>query len=409
MSTKPIALARNLRLLIVILASALLGANWERPERPRIHLLFFAEADLDSRYAEMAVFWFGRVDPRSNSVDVRAGWGREELFVGLAIIDRLLWYDPRARAEELTHWDAVSLNIHPPGGPLHRFVGMLHEAEVPSARARSGGKGPTHEGFRAVPGWWGEKLNDATEDRGWALTFRLPWATLVRRPREGEVWRVGLVVHDRDSPDQPSGPDQVWPQGFDPDRTQTRGEFVFGQSKWRPPPHREVQEFLIRHGHQRQRVVDQAVGGGSVCGDGLDFWTEWGDSTREAGAPDVNIQNQSDIANWPCFSRYFVTFPLDSLPKDLVVVQATLVLHQFGNSEPSEARPSWIQVLEVKGYWEEGRLSWNTAPPVWQNWGGAWVGVLARFPGWPGVPRHWDVSRAVAQAHARPRLLRLVL
>jgi len=27
----------------------------------------------------------------------------------------------------------------------------------------------------------------------------------------------------------------------------------------------------------------------------------------------VNVQNQSDISDWPCFSKYYVTFPLDAV------------------------------------------------------------------------------------------------
>ena len=40
---------------------------------------------------------------------------------------------------------------------------------------------------------------------------------------------------------------------------------------------------------------------------------------------------------------------------------------------------------------------------------GSWVDPLPSFPGWPGVPRQWNVSRAVAQAYATGQPLRLAL
>ncbi|MFV9505128.1 MAG: DNRLRE domain-containing protein [Oscillochloridaceae bacterium umkhey_bin13] len=149
--------------------------------------------------------------------------------------------------------------------------------------------------------------------------------------------------------------------------------------------------------------------GGAVCGAGLDFWTEWGTSSRDAGRGDFNIQNQSDLADWPCFSKYYVTFPLNSLPRGRVVVEARLILHHFGNAQPSDAKPSLIQVHVVEHDWDEQRLTWNNAPLASENVGAGWVPPLQATAPWPGIPREFELSRAVAAAYAANQPLRLVL
>jgi hypothetical protein len=116
-----------------------------------------------------------------------------------------------------------------------------------------------------------------------------------------------------------------------------------------------------------------------------------------------------DVADWPCFSKYYVTFPLDSLPAGQVIHSATLTLHEFGGSQPADAQASLIQVMSVAEDWDEGTLTWNNAPQVFENVSQTWVDPLPDFPGWPGVPFHWDLSRAVAQAYASGQPLRIVL
>ena len=116
------------------------------------------------------------------------------------------------------------------------------------------------------------------------------------------------------------------------------------------------------------------------------------------------------MADWPCFARYYVTFPLGSIPPGSVIISATLTLYQFGNAGGAgEAQPSWIQVLIASADWREETITWNNAPLAYENIGGSWVNPITDWPGWPGVPRTWDVSYAVARAYARGEPLRLVL
>ena len=126
----------------------------------------------------------------------------------------------------------------------------------------------------------------------------------------------------------------------------------------------------------------------------------------------MNIQNQDDIADWPCFSNIYITFPLDSLPRDKVVISATLTLHQSGQAtgfpnEPPEALYSLLQVFQVDRDWNEATLTWNNAPNVQENVSRAWAGpiTMAEY----GKPTYWDVSRVVARAYDAEQPLRLVL
>jgi hypothetical protein len=72
------------------------------------------------------------------------------------------------------------------------------------------------------------------------------------------------------------------------------------------------------------------------------------------------------------FSKIYLTFPIDSLPPDKVVISATLTLHQSGQAtdfpdEPPEIVNSLIQVLQVDNDWNEVTLTWNNGSMVLEN------------------------------------------
>jgi hypothetical protein len=384
------------------------------PQIYQINVPYFPASELNTRFGELAIFWFGQVDRTRNYADVRVGSNDSELFIYVAVFDRRLWYDSTPSPEDLHNWDALTLYLDD-GRAAHRLVAQLSEGGGPAYQAayRAGPTGwqPANTAFTTVPGWRGEQLNDDGDDRGWAMTFRVPFASLglSERPAEGTRWRMALRLDDRD--DQAGTPisPQFWPPAFAPEATASWGGLHFGLPRYTPPPASASERFSLRHGQAGLNVPDAAVGGGAICGDGLDFWSEWGDSSRDAGRADFNIQNQSDIADWPCFAKYYVTFPLDSLPPGRSVIAAQLVLHHFGNAQPADAKPSLIQVHVVERDWEESALSWNNAPLARENVGAAWVPPLLAMPDWPGVPREFELSRAVAEAYAAGEPLRLAL
>ena len=132
-------------------------------------------------------------------------------------------------------------------------------------------------------------------------------------------------MHDRDAGAGAPNPDQVWPQGTAPNDPRTWGTLSFGLPASGASTATPNGVVTVRHGLNGAVVPDGHVGGGAVCGDGLDFWSEWGQANY-AGAMPVNVQNQTLIADWPCFSRYYVTFPLDAVPAGKTVLSATLAL-----------------------------------------------------------------------------------
>jgi hypothetical protein len=191
----------------------------------------------------------------------------------------------------------------------------------------------------------------------------------------------------------------------------TWGQMRFGVPGYTPSASLAKGIVPIREGLDGAIVEDAHVGGHTTCGDGVDHWTEWG-NTNYAGFEQINIQNQWDVSDYPCFSKYYVTFPLDSLPQGKTIISATLRMVLFGNSsgeDYGEPTPdSYIQALTVAEDWDENTLTWNNAPLALENISATWVKPKEEFD-LPDVPYEWDVSRAVAEAYLNSEPLRLAL
>lgn len=376
----------------------------------------------------MAIFWFGRVTPDENYVDVRAGHNATHLYIRTAAFDRRLWYDPYPSANDATVWDAAAIQIDtdgPAAGPIDassfRFVVQLNwwEEDDGWAWAYQGNAGTWELASLPFAGksyWRGNAPNhdEDGDDRGWAADFVIPFSSLglSTMPAQGTTWKLAVILYDRDAPDAPPMAPEVWPDGADPDQPSTWGTMRFGVPTYASPAATNLTTTTIRHGLDGATVIDGAVGGSSTCADGVqDYWTEWG-NLNYAGADFFNVQNQIDLADWPCFSKYYVTFPLDAIPPGRVIVSATLTLHQFGNAGQGWSpppQPSYIQILTVGEPWDEATLTWNNAPMAVENISGTWVDPVDSQPPWPGIPHRWDVSRAVAAAYAAGEPLRLAV
>ena len=393
----------------------------------RVNIPFFsAEVPM----GETAIFWFGLVNRLDNYTDVRMGYNQDGIAIHLAIIDRTLWYDPSATAEELTDWDSVSLYFSLQENPASnleesdfRFDAQLNWSEPRQAyqaayRGNSSGWQPALLPFTTTTGWRGNAPNDnATLDNGWWIDYIIPFTAfgLAGPPPPGTMWRLGVVTHDRDVNTAPLNPDKVWPETFRPDQPDQWGELHFGLPQYqRPPSEQPFETLLIRQGLNGQQVMDAMVGGSTDCGDlaagdNDDYYRLWG-YYNYFGASQVNIQNQLDIADWGCFSKVYITFPLEQLPNNREVISATLELRLFGNSNPEKAKPSLIQVLSVKEDWDEAKINWNNAPLAFENISQAWVNPTADgYAEPPSDPYRWDVSLAAAEAYKLGEPLRLVL
>jgi hypothetical protein len=370
---------------------------------------------------QAAVTWFGQVDDIKNHANIRIGYNDEELVFAVHIFDQNVWYDPTPSGNQLDDWDAITFYVQTNNSSAlttqaYQFTAQVNHWEsrdnFQTAFKWNGSNWASLSApFTTTTAWRGSSLNETNNnDRGWLAKFQIPFSTLgVSKPADNSAWKLGWIVHDRDSS---GGPvlQTSWPESFSNDQTSSWGGINFGMPDFQPEDAAPAGTTKIRHGLNGAQVEDAHVGGGTICGSESDpnFFTSWG-SINRAGDSQVNIQNQWDVADWPCFSRYYVTFPLDSIPTDKNVVSATLTLHQFGNSGPNDAVPSFIQVMTVGESWDEQTIIWNNAPLPSENLGGTWVDVLYSFPGWPGVPITWNVSRAAAEAYEAGTPLRLVL
>lgn len=381
----------------------------------------------DIHVEESAIIWFGRVTPTENYADVRLGYTDEELYVHVTIFDRLLWYDQSPSPGSLTEWDAVSVYLdqdgvtgNVPDANAYKFVGQLYRYDGQpgnfQAVYRGNGSGWVAESipFSMVSRWAsvGSDLNDGGSDKGWKIWFRIPFTSLgfPAPPPQGDVWGFAVSLHDRDDAVGTFIPDKTLPENMDTNRPGTWGQISFGLPEYTSPAVTYGGEVVIKHGLNGAQVTDGHVGGHTTCGAGLgSYFDNWGNANY-FGYEQINIQNQTDVSDWPCFSKYYITFPLEAVPPGKAILSASLQVNQFshaGIDKQPPAQPSLIQVLTVGEDWDERTLTWNNAPLARENVSRTWVDPI-RNP-WPGTPRHWDVSGAVAEAYDSNEPLRLAL
>jgi hypothetical protein len=392
---------------------------------PTVNIPYFQVASVtESKFDEMSIFWFGKVKSDTNYTDVRIGYNDEALWIYTASFDRRLWYNSSSTGNNLEAWDAVTLLLHVDGASIpfvplsqsYQFVAQLHTWEANTnfekAYQGNGAQWVTKGGllFSTVSGWRGNYPNDNVDDSGWAMTFKIPFTSLglSGKPSAGTTWRLGFMLHDRDSQAGPALTDQVWPELINLQSPASWGILRFGMPTFTPPDVTNQQTTTIRNRLNGVVVPDVAAGGGATCGANLNIWTQWGEANYAARG-DFNIQNQVDIADFPCFSKYFVTFPLTSIPAGKTIRSAKLILHEFGGADPNNAYSSLIQVLRIGQDWSESSLNWNNSPLAIENVAQTWVGVYKKQLVWPGDPYEWDISRAVTQAYQEGSPLRLVL
>jgi hypothetical protein len=390
----------------------------ERSQSPQVNVPYLGSAPPAVSFTP-AIFWLGKVDPTHNYADVRMYYYDEYMKVVVHTIDRRLWSDPSQKKVDLEKWDAVTLylDLHGNNGSLPDSGSYRLEIQLDGLKAayRGNGSGWTAAAipFSGITTWRGDSgPNSNADSKGWEAVYEIPFQGLglSTRPAFRTRWGLAVAVHDRDTESgYPFIPDQTWPETFDPNAPSSWGQMHFGIPGYSSPPAVVQKVVTIRDGLNGSRVKDAHVGGHTTCGADIDHWTEWGD-TNYAGYPQINIQNQWDIADWPCFSKYYLTFPLDSLPAGKVILSAKLTMVLFGNAGGGgwgEPPDSYIQVLTVNQDWDEETITWNNAPLAWENISGTWV--KPRDYTKPDQPYQWDVSRAVDQAYQSDEPLRLAL
>src|SRR5512145_200332 len=86
---------------ILLVAAVIAGSGAQAAPLPALYRANAPYFGDDVRFAESAVFWFGRVTPAENYADVRLGYTDSALWVHVNIIDRRLWYDTGPSAATL--------------------------------------------------------------------------------------------------------------------------------------------------------------------------------------------------------------------------------------------------------------------------------------------------------------------
>lgn len=381
-----------------------------------------------------SIFWFGNVTRSENYVDVRTGYTDTDLVIWIEVFDRMLWYDTSPTVPELTQYDAISLYLRPagvygsaPDAGTYRFVAQnyLYYLEDQSPyHAEYLGNGsqwvPANVPYDLMVRYEGEGGYNQTarDNMGWLMRFKIPYTSLglTGKPPQGTAWGMAITLHDRDDT---SGPLAVksWPPGMNESQPSTWAELGFGLPVYSAPPALNIRSVTIRQGLNAASVPDASIGGSTICGDITkpDFFGKWGTLPESAYAnytvynTQVNIQNQANVADWPCFAKYYVTFPLEAIPAGKVIQSAKLVMRLFGNSDPTKADSSLIHVATVNSDWNEATLTWNNAPLAAENFAATYVDPLPGFGGDLGVAYEWSISAAVARAYQAGGPLRLVL
>lgn len=381
----------------------LIGSNPEPPPSWRI-----------ARLSDMSIFWFGKITDAENYVDVRVAYTESELVVYVAVIDRYVRYDPMPVANALLNWDAVSVavslggRVPAPDTTTYRFdlqygggTGVTHQAAF---RGNGSGWSQVSIPFTTFSSDRWEDLVNGSTSKGWSAMMRIPFSSLgiVGRPADGTVWGLSVYNRDRDSQSNPAVVEKTWPEAADRGAPSTWGRMRFGLPTY-SAPYAPADTVTIRHGLNGADVQDANVGGYTSCGSlaESDYWGLWGILTWSdywSGRTDFSVQNQSDISDWPCFAKYYIRFPLASIPPNKVIRSARFVLNHWSN--PDGPR-SLIQVSTVAGEWSAPTLNWNNAPMPLENVSRAWV---ESFPpgstNFPGTAYAFDVSGAVAAAYA---------
>lgn len=388
----------------------------------------------DSYSDQAAIFWLGQVNSNTSYGDIHLAYTNTEVTVYISVFDRLLWYNKTPSVSDMTQWDGTTLYLNTSGvsnnslgRSAYRFDGQINWFEARSnyqASYQVVGNNwsaaainfSTNSGYRGVG-----MFNSGINSRGWAITYHIPFSSLnlSSRPVDGATWGIALALHNRNSLAGPPQPDETWPDKVDLTKPSTWALLHFGIPTFTPPAVAEAGKVTIRNGLNGITVPDGGVGGtvANLCpGDETYIWNQWGNANY-AGETGVNIQNQSNIDDFPCFSKYYLTFPLNSLPASRKILKATLVLHQWGGSGDviggHPPQPSFIQIETLLHDFTPSTLTWNNAPQAYENVSTAWANPEADYTAstipWPKYERDWDVSRAVASAYAAGQPLRLAL
>lgn len=399
-----------------------------------------------------AIFWFGEVTNSNNYIETKTGYDNDILAIYSVVFDKYI-YSEAADETSITDWDSLVYFIDLDGNQSkteidtrsYRFdiqAGRHGTQQNAVYRGDSGGnwqkidkelnfgdldtsKITIKKGYRG---------GDRDNSRAWAVGLYLPWSQLgMSEPPVGNIWSFAMIAYDRDNLDGTrGGTPQYWPKNnFNARNPSDWGELKFLNKKflnwdesgsspgnggesynlsYTPQAYKSGTEktVVIRHGLDGDVIEDTCVGASEVLCSGDDLYNfgeglnSWGGNTSSEY---FHIQNQGDPADWPCFSKIYLRFPLAKLSVNKAIVSAKLKLHyQLKTSGGTQGIRSLIQAFSVgnnlrnSSFWTEDNLSWNRTPFSIENLAGRWGDRTGSSTGdWNNLPLwEWDVSRAIS-------------
>jgi hypothetical protein len=427
---------RRIIFLLILVLSPLMQpfiANAQTNSPPRtVNIPFFSS---QMYWAQSAIFWFGKNEltlPGKNYADVRVGYTPDAFEVRVSIVDYYLWYAENATSStDLTNYDAVAIYLDTnndrqtvlENDDFRFLIGAKQWQDMANyIRQAKGGGTAWDTSWVPNPAWngssgmqWGcnpgPNSNQCGRDFGWTANFSIPWQMLGLSgpPSQGTNWGLGVQLYDRDQP-PPAGmlPPEFWPETFQENNPSTWGDVHFGYVTYQPAPTDNLNTTVIRAASPSDNAVEDAwMGGGSECGGGQIDKTTGNHGNDTA----LYVGTETDVSNFPCFNKSFLRFSLNSLPPGKVIVSAKMIIHQWGNADPSQALPSWVNLFTIIDPWDEMLIDWNNAPLAQENVSATWMNPIGGdgFAGWPGNAYEWDASKPVAEAYARGEAVSLAI
>ncbi len=387
----------------------------------------YPPSTINDHIGEFPVFWFGEVRNAENYVDVRVAYNSEEMFFRLHVFDRGCFFDETEPLDEPTRWDGAAILLNhsgntgsAPSTQSYQFLVQFDptptwnppwETIKFSFQGNGSGWAETNLPFSMTSSnsYMGDPVSNC---RGWTAVIRIPFSSmgLSTPPSQGTIWGLSVINYDRDDAEGTYLQSKVWPRTMNPNSPGSWGQLRFGLPS--PTQQQTGNVTVIRQGLNNQLVSDASVGGYAVCGNGTDFWSQWGDTNEGFYNPelsDFNIQNQGNVADWHCFSKVYVSFPLDQVPAGKKILSATLKMHIWGAAGPYPKPGSLIHVYTISEPWNEFTLTWNNAPYIERYIDQTWVATITTDPGFPGIPVEWNVTSAVAESYNNGNSVDLVL
>jgi hypothetical protein len=387
----------------------------------QINIPYFGSSNV--AYTQTSIFWFGKVTGSDNYVDVRMGYNNSYLYVNLNIVDQYVWYDSHASHPDLSIGDTSTLYLDTAqsGSSTPQTTSYKFLAQVNNGQPRTNyqqayqGNGTgwvvSSTAFTTVSGWRGTKINGG-QDAGWSMTYMIPFSSIGKSgpPASGTSWEIAIQIHNETGSTGGTVNVTWWPATANNAAPSGWGNLIFGLPTYQPPSTTNNTTYTVQNGLNGQVVTDAMIGGGLNCFNTNaenNRWTQFGIQTYRQ-ATRVNIENEQDVSDFNCFSKYYITFSLKSLPAGKGVVSAKVALYLNGNFGGNNGpNPSLIQVATANQAWNPTTIAWNNAPSVGEVISRATVNLCGACKK-PGVLYTWDVSLAVANAYASGQPLQLV-